>query len=453
MSIASEITRITGNIADAYDAANSKGATMPVIQDSDNLEATIATISGGGSSAVISAITVTPSTSSQTITASSGVDGYSPITVDAVTSAIDSSIVASNIKSGATILGVVGNVVELNGESVTVNPTTSQQIITPTSPYNAITSATVEAVTSSIDSNIQPENIKNGISILGVVGSYSGSGAVIDTINIVPSVSSQTISATSGVDGYSPITVDAVTSAIDSNIVAGNIKNGVTILGVVGSYGGGGGSSVSIEKAVNANGVLINNGANFINLNGVTDISQYTLANAYRNNTALSGTVDMSSLTQISGASACQYMAYYATNITGVDLGSLVTISGSYACQYMFQYCTGITSVDLSSLTTINAEYCCNYMFSGCTGIIGTLDLGSLTNIYGNHSCANAFYGCTNITGLDLGSLKNIGAPFVCSNMFQWCSNLASLDLSALEKVEGRESCNQMFKSCGISGA
>lgn len=50
MSIASEITRITGNISDAYTAAQAKGATMPATQNSDNLATTISTISGGGGS-------------------------------------------------------------------------------------------------------------------------------------------------------------------------------------------------------------------------------------------------------------------------------------------------------------------------------------------------------------------------------------------------------------------
>lgn len=63
----------------------------------------------GGSSLVISSLTVTPTTSQQTITAPSGTDGYSPITVNAVTSSIDSNITAGNIKSGVSILGVTGN--------------------------------------------------------------------------------------------------------------------------------------------------------------------------------------------------------------------------------------------------------------------------------------------------------------------------------------------------------
>lgn len=47
MTIASEITRINNNIANAYTACSSKGATMPATQNSANLATTIGTISAG----------------------------------------------------------------------------------------------------------------------------------------------------------------------------------------------------------------------------------------------------------------------------------------------------------------------------------------------------------------------------------------------------------------------
>lgn len=65
-----------------------------------------------------------------------------------------------------------------------------------------------------------------------------GSAPVIDELNVTPSTSAQVITAPEGTDGYSPVNVAAVTSAIDSNIVAGNIKKDVSILGVTGSYEG-----------------------------------------------------------------------------------------------------------------------------------------------------------------------------------------------------------------------
>ena len=95
MTIASEITKLNTNMQNAYTACDNKGATMPQAENMDNLATCISTIPTG-SSPVISSLTVTPTTSQQTITAPSGTDGYSPITVNAVTSSIDSNITAGN---------------------------------------------------------------------------------------------------------------------------------------------------------------------------------------------------------------------------------------------------------------------------------------------------------------------------------------------------------------------
>ena len=66
-----------------------------------------------------------------------------------------------NIKSGVSIFGINGNVTELNGETATVTPTTSSQTITPTGTgKNALTSVTVNAVTSNIDQNITARQYK-----------------------------------------------------------------------------------------------------------------------------------------------------------------------------------------------------------------------------------------------------------------------------------------------------
>lgn len=48
MTIASEITRIKDNIANAYASASGKGATLPTVQNSENLASCIDSIIGGG---------------------------------------------------------------------------------------------------------------------------------------------------------------------------------------------------------------------------------------------------------------------------------------------------------------------------------------------------------------------------------------------------------------------
>ena len=64
-------------------------------------------------------------------------------------------------------------------QNKTISPSTSDQSVSADSGYDGLNTVTIPGVTSSIDSNITPGNIKDGISILGVIGSYSGGGAVL----------------------------------------------------------------------------------------------------------------------------------------------------------------------------------------------------------------------------------------------------------------------------------
>lgn len=116
----------------------------------------------------------------------------------------------------------------------------------------------------------------------GVAGSIDAMTKVVDldvmhnlgTLEVTPSTSAQSITPESPVDGYSSVSVSAVTSAIDQNIVAGNIKKDIEILGVTGSYEGSGaepfavaityGDSITADKtyseimtAINANSKVV----------------------------------------------------------------------------------------------------------------------------------------------------------------------------------------------------
>lgn len=90
----------------------------------------------------------------------------------------DANAIAADISSGKTAYvngqKVIGTATILNGQEKTITPTTQEQIITPDSNYNALNQVTISAVTNNIDSNIIPENIKAGVTILGVTGTYTG---------------------------------------------------------------------------------------------------------------------------------------------------------------------------------------------------------------------------------------------------------------------------------------
>ena len=80
-----------------------------------------------------------------------------------------------NADAIANIAAVAGNITpEPNLQNKTVTPSTSKQTITAASTYDGLGTVTVNAVTAAIDENIAAENIKSGVTILGVTGSYSG---------------------------------------------------------------------------------------------------------------------------------------------------------------------------------------------------------------------------------------------------------------------------------------
>jgi phosphopantetheine adenylyltransferase len=83
------------------------------------------------------------------------------------------------ISAGTTITPadfdtLITSIDTIKGETRTVDPDTTLHTYTPSAGKNAITSITVNPVTSEIDQNIIAGNIKSGTSILGVTGSYDG---------------------------------------------------------------------------------------------------------------------------------------------------------------------------------------------------------------------------------------------------------------------------------------
>lgn len=117
-------------------------------------------------------VEITPAVEDQTYTPTKY--GFEEVKVKGVQAYIDEDIKPEYIKEGVDILGVIGNVVELKGEEQTIKPKTTQQTIVPSENKNGLTKVTIQAVDRTIDEDIQPENIVDGVEILGVVGNYKG---------------------------------------------------------------------------------------------------------------------------------------------------------------------------------------------------------------------------------------------------------------------------------------
>ena len=186
---------------------------------------------------VVQPVSISPTTSQQIVNAPSGVDGFNKVTVDAVTSTIDPNIQASNIKKDVTILGITGTYRTENLQDKTVDPQQFLQVVSyDSTQYDGLNSVTVNAVTNAIDANIQAGNIKKNVQILGVTGEYDPQPNIQAPVTVTPTTLQQSVTPDQGYDGLGRVDINAVTSSIDPNILAENIKKNIEILGVTGSY-------------------------------------------------------------------------------------------------------------------------------------------------------------------------------------------------------------------------
>ena len=136
---------------------------------------------------------------------------------------------AENIKRGVSIAGVTGTYDNTTPtEEKTSKATSFPVIIEPQSGY-ALSRATVTA-----PDNLSAENIKRGVGIAGVIGTYDNSTPT-ETKTVQASSFPLDITATEG-KAMSQVTVTA-----PEGLAPENIASGVTIAGVTGTYKGTGG--------------------------------------------------------------------------------------------------------------------------------------------------------------------------------------------------------------------
>ena len=91
------------------------------------------------------------------------------------------------INSNQIGLNMCVGLVEIGGGSITqekiIDPTVNIQVITPDQGYDAFSSVTINGVTHEIDPNIIANNIREGITILGITGTFKGEDYMIENFH------------------------------------------------------------------------------------------------------------------------------------------------------------------------------------------------------------------------------------------------------------------------------
>lgn len=268
---------------------------VEVVDNSTYMTITTGESSGGGAGVNLQAKTgVSPSTSSQTIGPDSGYDGLSSVQINAMptgttTSPTSISGTSATVSTGTNTLtlsktisvtprvttagyvsaGTAGN----SAVSLTASVTTkAAATITPGTSNQTIASGTYLTGTQTIagDADLVAGNIKSGVSIFGVTGTYTAESPSLQSkTGIAPSTSTQTITADSGYDGLSSVQINAMptgttTSPTSISGTAATVSTGtntltltktvsvtprVTTAGYV-SAGTAGNSSVSLTASV-----------------------------------------------------------------------------------------------------------------------------------------------------------------------------------------------------------
>ena len=207
--------------------------------------------------------TATPSELTQYVTADSGYDGLSDVTVNPIPSSYvipaGTKSISSNGTHNVSGFASASVLVSPSLQTKTATPTTLSQEITPDNDYDGLSSVTVGAIPSqyiipSGSTSINQNGTYNVTSYASAVVNVSGGSPTLQSKTVTPIESEQTVTADSGYDGLSSVTVEAIDdeyigSGVTQRSSSDLTVSGATVTAPAGYYGSAASKSVASGSA------------------------------------------------------------------------------------------------------------------------------------------------------------------------------------------------------------
>ena len=313
-------------------------------------------------------------------------------------------------------------------QAKTVNSSTVLQQVEPDSGYYGLSSVTVNPVTADIDPDIQADNIKKDVTILGVTGTY-------EPASIQPTL---------------------------QDVAVTYVSNGNYILSASEGYDGLG----TVDVSVNIDGAT--NWIEEARLGNITDISGYSIAKLVKNSGGASGLLMNSNITTLPriqdsvdnpngdvGYRSLRQTFSYCGSLQSVDI-SVGSLGGEGMRECFASSHIVDASIYVGAMNVDNSDMI-SHCFDGCAWFRSLyIHLGPDASIVGynafNQICYGAGYFWDGNTTITIEGLKEVNNSALQSAFSQMPTGTITVNLpDNLSTVKGKETYQAFSSMC--SGA
>lgn len=400
---------------------------------------------GGGSAPTLQEKVATPSVIEQSITPDAGYDGLSSVEVEAVTSDIDENITADNIKSGVTILGVEGTLIEPSGStSISYNGTYD---------VTEYATAVVSVINGEYDFFCITANAESNINFSARSG-YTLYYSTDDktTWNSYSDNNLNTLATLAA--GEKMYCYGLSAPCIQSQFSQFNITGDVSLSGRITTLADMYGTDNAQDNAFNQL---------FAYCEGITDISglvfplyisSYCFYRTFYENT------NLVTLPDTIGAASLQDYAFYSTfencySIQTVPVNFIKDVQLlNYMCFYhTFYNCSSITSISKFPIVPGGTYQYYDETYGYCTSLT-SIDLSYIEGKVGQEGVVSlgtdhGMFPYSGITDVDLSGVTSLGS-YGLKRFLLNCENLVSVDISNIETASGSYSLEEFVKGCPL---